>query len=170
MRIARVAVFACAVFTVCGPPVDAATKPPRPVGVNWGGYHFTGQHSLESWLARRGVDYGDWARSHPRGVYLLTHRAPRKRPVKPETPIITAPPTTPATSPPARTAAPRANKGHSFTAVETLLALAFLSLAVAVAPAKLMRHVFGDATTHARTLGFAVAGAIGLGLAVVYTL
>jgi hypothetical protein len=167
MRLARLVTCACVLIAVFLPPVDAATKPHRPVGVDWGGYHFTGQHSLKSWLARRGVDYAKWARSHPGAIYLLTHATPPKRPGYAEGPINTA---LTATSAPPRPRSPRVTEGDSFPAAEALLALAFLSLAVAVAPARLMRRVVGDATATARTVGVAaVVGAIALGIIIAYT-
>jgi hypothetical protein len=82
MRIvARWAVVALAVvvWTQARPAEAVAAQPPtRPVGVDWGPGHFTGQHALQAWLRQRGVRYEVWLRRHPGARYLMTHSVPPK--------------------------------------------------------------------------------------------
>jgi hypothetical protein len=47
----------------------------KPIGITWGGVHFSDSASLAGWLGKRGVRYRDWEQRHPRAQYLLTHPA-----------------------------------------------------------------------------------------------
>jgi hypothetical protein len=77
--VVAVAVASLAVSSASGSQARAV----KPAGLTWSGIHFRDVPAFRSWLGAYGIRYRDWARLHPRGVYLLTHAAPAVRTPRP---------------------------------------------------------------------------------------
>jgi hypothetical protein len=79
----RLVVLCGAALLLAGPATSATPTSrhlaARSSGLLWGGKRFSTRTGFDAWLRPRGLSYSRWARKHPAGRRILTHKPERQR-------------------------------------------------------------------------------------------